>query len=41
MAACNVHNEERQHDRQGPVVVGTKGHQRDCNGDSPERTEPA
>lgn len=41
MGACNVHNEENGYDRQGPVVIGTKGHQRDCNGDSPERTELA
>lgn len=27
--------------REGQVVIGTKGHQRDCNGDTPERTELA
>lgn len=41
MVACNVHHEESGCDRQGPVVADTKGHQRDHNGDSPERTELA
>ena len=27
--------------REGQVVIGIKGHQRDCNGDSPERIELA